>query len=347
MLTSSKGAHALTLSQPIPGRKPAFLPPASWGASGGNLVKGVTIRDFVPGDAPRMAEVQARCLAVSPDTGRFPPEFWHGPGFGNGANIFCAVDGQDELLGYAAISPSYISRHLKARILWLDLRADPQRAEAEAIKDILFEKAFVRAHEIARGLPDEKAALSATYFSAGRASIEYLKAKGFVHYQTCYTMQRDLSEPVPALPVPVGVEIRPWRMETEAEQRAYLAAYDEAFQSDAKSLEELQHFMQSAYWSVGTTFTAFADDLVVGSVAIWYWPGSKSAARTEHVFVIPPWRRQGIARYLLREGLLFLQERGLAYAELEVDGANKPALSLYQSLGYRVHRDEISLGFPL
>jgi ribosomal protein S18 acetylase RimI-like enzyme len=294
-----------------------------------------------------MARLQGSCVAACPDTGRFPAEFWHGPGFDGGKNIFCAVDGQDELLGYVAICPSYVSRHLGARLLWIDLRADPERQDAEAIKDVLLERARTRAYEIARQRPEEEFAISATYFSAGQASIQYLKARGFAHYQTCYAMRRDLSEPVPDLPAPSGVEIRPWLMETEAEQRAYLAAYEMAFQNDAKSLEEWQHFMRSEHWSVGTTFAAFADDQVVGSVAIWYRPGSRWGARTEHVFVIPQWQRRGIARCLLGQSLLYLRERELAHAELEVDGANRPALSLYRSLGYRVHKEEVSLGLPL
>lgn len=307
----------------------------------------ITIRNFVPTHAPRMAEVQARCVGACPDTSRFPPGFWQGPTFENGRNIFCAVDGQEGLLGYAAISPSYVSRHLGARVLWIDLRADPARVDAGAIKDILFGKAFVRAQEIARRQPREKTALSATYFSEGQASIEYLRGKGFRPYQTCFAMRRDLSAPLPDLPAPVGVEVRSWRMETEEEQRAYLGAYDAAFGDEGKNLEELQHFMKSEHWSVGTTFTAFAGDRVVGSVAIWYHPGSRGAGKTEAVFVIPGWRRQGIARSLLGEGMRYLKERGLAYAELEMDSTNQPALALYRSLGYHVFKKEVSLGLPL
>ena len=315
-------------------------------------MKEITIRNFAPGDERRMAEVQARCVAACPDTSRFPPNLWLGPGFGNGRNIFCAVNGQDELLGYAAVTPGYISRHLEARTLWLDLRIDPQHAMASAIKEALFGRAFSRARKLARRWPGERVALSATYFAAGQASIEYLKGKGFEHYQTCFYMRRDLTEPLPltepVLP-PEGVEVRPWRMETEEEQQAYLAAYDAAFQDESKSLADLQHFMQSEHWSVGTTFTAFASGVdasvhIVGSVAIWYRPGSKWAGKTEAVFVVPEWRRRGIARYLLCEAMSCLRERGLAYAELEMDSTNEPALALYQSLGYRIHQEEVSLG---
>lgn len=307
----------------------------------------VAIRNFAPADAPRLAEVQARSLGVSRDTSRFPPQFWCAPGFENGKNIFCATDEGDELLGYAAISPSYISRHLEARILWLDLRADPEREKANAVKDALFERALARAHEIAGRQLQERAALSATYFAEGQASIEYLKTQGFASYQTCYAMRRDLAAPLPDLPTPPGVEVRPWRLETEAEQRAYLEAYDAAFEDEGKNFEELNHFLQSEYWSVGTTFTAFANGRVVGSVATWYHPGSRWAGKTEAVFVIPAWRRRGIARHLLKKGMLYLKERGLAYAELEMDSTNEPALSLYESLAYRVYKEEVSLGLLL
>jgi hypothetical protein len=124
-----------------------------------NRVSGVTLRKYISADASRLAQIQARCVTACPDTGRFPPAFWDGPSFENGQNIFYAVDQQDELLGYAAISPSYISRHLDARVLWLDLRADPGRADADAIKDVLFQRALARAHDIAGQRPEERAAL--------------------------------------------------------------------------------------------------------------------------------------------------------------------------------------------
>jgi ribosomal protein S18 acetylase RimI-like enzyme len=38
-----------------------------------------------------------------------------------------------------------------------------------------------------------------------------------------------------------------------------------------------------------------------------------------------------------KAGMLHLTARGLAYAELEMDSANKPAMALYESLGYRVY----------
>jgi len=188
---------------------------------------------------------------------------------------------------------------------------------------------------------------SATYSSAGQASIEYLKAKEFTSYQTCYWMRRDVKEPVPDLSTTQGLEVRAWRMKTETEQRAYLEAYDAAFRGGGKPLEELQRFMRSKQWPVGTTFTAFAGERGVGSVAAWYRPSSQVAGKTEMLFVVPEWRRCGIASYLLKETPLYLRERGLAFAELEMDSENEPAGAPYRWLGYHVCQDEISLGLLL
>jgi hypothetical protein len=43
----------------------------------------------------------------------------------------------------------------------------------------------------------------------------------------------------------------------------------------------------------------------------------------------------------------YLRHRGLAYAELEMDSTNAPALALYESLGYGVYKEEVSLGLAL
>ena len=121
-------------------------------------------------------------------------------------------------------------------------------------------------------------------------------------------------------------------------------------------------------YSSSTTITAFAGEQVAGSVMVFYDPtGQPDAERTgatEWVFVLPQWRRRGVARYLLWAGLVYLQERGLDHAELQVVSDNRQALALYEdvlipsdvlipedvlipSVGYRLHQEEVSLGLVL
>jgi ribosomal protein S18 acetylase RimI-like enzyme len=310
----------------------------------------ITFRPFTPADAPRLVELQGRSLRLCADIRPIEAGFYLSPAFEQGQNISCAVDPQDRLLGYAAIYPNYVSRRLGARLLWTDLRVEPELPEAGELRDALLERTIVRAGEIRDELR-QPVALSATYFAEGRASIDYLLSRGFAHYESVFLMRRDLAQPIPDLPTPEGVQVRRWRLETEAEQRAYVEACNQAFQDDGRSLGELQHFMRSPMWGVGTTIAAFAGDQVAGNVMVFYDPaqppGAERFGATEWVFVLPQWRRRGVARYLLREALVYLRERGLAYAELQVVADNRQGLGLYEAVGYWLYREEISVGLVL
>ena len=44
----------------------------------------ITLRPFVPDDAPKMVALQARCLEISPDISLLPAGFYHGPKFEGG-----------------------------------------------------------------------------------------------------------------------------------------------------------------------------------------------------------------------------------------------------------------------
>lgn len=61
----------------------------------------------------------------------------------------------------------------------------------------------------------------------------------------------------------------------------------------------------------------------------------------EDVFVREPWRKRGIARYLLTQALKYLKSYQLQQANLMVLATNQSALSLYESVGFRVDREEI------
>lgn len=312
----------------------------------------MTIRSFVSGDALRMADIQKKHVEISHDASILSPGFFHAPGFENGRNIICAVDHEGWLVGYAAICPAHRSGKFGgAHVLWLDLRVDPALVEGDRLRDTLLEQAAARAREIKAALSAERVLLSATYFAAGVSSIEYLLSRGFQYYESTYTMRRNLFDPIPAAPTPEGVEVRSWRMESEAEQRAYLAASASALRDAAWKFGELQHFMKSELWSVGTTFTAFAGGEVVGSVMVWYDPNlqwnKERLGFTERLFVIPPWRKRGIANRLLTEGMRYLRRRGMAQAELQLVSDNRRTVVLYEALGYYVYKEEVSLGMVL
>ncbi len=316
------------------------------------MADGLTIRNFEPGDAARVTALQAWCVQACPDTSVFEPGFWLSPGFDGGKNIFCAVNGDGTLIGYVSILPAHTSEPLGgARVLAMDLRVAPTLQNGGHLRDALLERAVQCAGGLKKKLRAKEAVLSATYFSDGRPSIEYLLARGFVRYDVCYQMQRDLSRPIPSAPVPEGVDVRPCRMGTKREQLRYVRAFESVFDDGTWDLESLQHFMQSDMWSDGVAMTAFDETAVAGSVMAYYDPdlgrNPDRIGHTENVFVVPEWRRRGVARCLLRESLIYLKDRGMAAAQLEPGSGNDPALAAYEEMGYRVVQEELSLGLVL
>jgi GNAT superfamily N-acetyltransferase len=313
-------------------------------------VNGITLRTFVPEDASRMVELQRRSLATCPDISLLPEGFYFAPGFAGGRNVLCAVDASGAHLGHAVLFPNGIHKRLKAVMLWLDLRVDPDLENGDVLRDLLLEHITARARQVQHE-EGGRAMLYATYFEHGEASISYLKSRGFTHFESMVQMRRDLHRPIPVVLKPEGLEICSWQLETEQEQRRYFAASEAVFGTEERSLEDLQHFLHSDLWAGGTAVTAFDGDRVVGSVMAYHDPNSAEdggrVGLTEYVFVLPEWRRRGVARYLLAESLAYLKEREVDHASLEVLVENVHALSLYEDLGYTRLHAEISLGLWL
>lgn len=268
------------------------------------------------------------------------------PAFAGGRNIFCAYDAAERLLGYAFIfvkAPAGTGRDL-----YVEVKARPDLPNAGEVRDRLFDAILARAQETARAEPQWSARLQAVCFAFETDAIRHYQAKGLAHYESGYMMGRSLAEPVPDLPAPAGVEVRAWRMESEAEQLRYLAAHNAALQDYPWDLGMLRYFMGSPMWAVGTSFTAFAGDEIAGSLLAYWNEGENQRSgqlvgSTEEIFVLPPWRGRGIARCLIARGLRFLREQGLAEARLEMASTNAAALALYRSMGYRVLHEQLFL----
>jgi len=302
----------------------------------------MVLRNFLADDASCLANIQGRCVDVCPDTGKFEPGFWFSPGFENGRNIFIAQTKDTQILGYAAIKSAYYSNKLEARIFWIDLRTDPEIDLNSAIKDALLEKIIRRGCEMKREENRARAAVGATYFAQGQSSIDYLKSRGFRHFETMLAMRKNLFDgSIPKINLPQGIELKPWRMESRGEKIAYLAAREAAFGYPLGRLDLLEHFTRSELWQGGTSFTAFCGSEIVGSVM------ALSNGLLDYVFVMPEWRGNGIGKGLISEALKYLQKREHTQAWLEVYSHNKAAISLYQSFGFETFKEEISLGYLL
>ena len=259
----------------------------------------ITIQPFTASHIPDVIELQQAYSEVYPDTQVIPGEVYLSPAFEG--NIFCAFDEVGKLVGYAPLYPVLMRDASNLpHTLWTEIKVHPEFEAPNEIKDQLLGQILIRAREVTGEFPGHPIRLTFQYFPSETASIAYVTSKGCQHTESVFTMRRDLSREVPSIQTLEGIEIRPWRMESEAEQQAYVDARNECFPEAPIELGEWQYFMQSPQWSVGTTFAAFHGSELVGNVAI-FWDEAENLRSgnrigfTEYIFVRSQWRGKNIA----------------------------------------------------
>jgi ribosomal protein S18 acetylase RimI-like enzyme len=68
---------------------------------------------------------------------------------------------------------------------------------------------------------------------------------------------------------------------------------------------------------------------------------------TEDIWVLPEWRRQGVASAMIARALTYLRDKGMEAATLSVAAPNERALRLYTRLGYRIVSESRILSLDL
>ncbi|HET9435740.1 MAG TPA: GNAT family N-acetyltransferase [Candidatus Limnocylindrales bacterium] len=189
------------------------------------------------------------------------------------------------------------------------------------------------------------------------AAAPFAEAAGYHVESYGVLMTRPLDEPIPDVPLPDGLEVRPVR---EADHRRIWDADVEAFRDHRDPAERTESDFVSWYsepdldtslWEV-----AWDGDEVAGSVMNFVFRDENaelglSRGWLEHVSVRRPWRKRGLASALMTRSMQRLRDLGLAEAALGADAENlSGAVRLYESLGFRrvrtaaSYRKELSIG---
>jgi ribosomal protein S18 acetylase RimI-like enzyme len=308
----------------------------------------IQIETYRPEFGAAMEALQRRYIAALPQGTKFVPRelYNHHPALEGGQNVFCAFVEGRVLAGYGALFPTPAEPGSPPEIpntIWVHIRVDPEAERGAVLQDVLYAAILQRCGEYGRRWRDRRTRLAISYPVARQDEIAYFAAQGLVKFDALLQMARDLSEPLAPLSLPPGVTVRRWALETRQDRQRYLEVETVVFPQSPRTLDELAFTMRG--WEGGTAVTAFdAQENIVGSVMA-YWYGAH--AITEDVFVVPGWRRKGLARYLIGEGMRYLAQNGKGAANLEVKESNQPAVGLYQSLGYRVVNTELQLGLEI
>jgi len=111
------------------------------------------------------------------------------------------------------------------------------------------------------------------------------------------------------------------------------------------TVEEMSFRINSSTWSRRDIVLTYEGDRAIGCCWIgMVCEGGVPSVRKGRIHMLgvdPGYRGKGIGRELMMAGLTRLRNRGLKVAELTVDGENRTARALYQSLGFEVQANTL------
>lgn len=115
---------------------------------------------------------------------------------------------------------------------------------------------------------------------------------------------------------------------------AHLQAHDAAFQPPLSSRVNLADYARKLA-THAVRFEAWADDDLIGLVAVYCNAPDQGTAFVSNVSVLASHARQGIARHLMQSAITHVLKLGFANLRLDVDRRATAALRLYLSLGFQ------------
>lgn len=175
----------------------------------------------------------------------------------------------------------------------------------------------------------------------GRVAL--LREQGFEQVRWFFDMIRDLSEPIPEVALPDGLEVRPVGMENIRQiWKADSEAFKDHWGGFDDSDERLQSWIESPSFDPTMWLIAWDGDEVAGGVINGIAAEENEAIGVQRgwlhsVFTRRPWRKRGLANALIARSLQLIKERGMDYGVLGVDADNPTgALGLYERNGFKV-----------
>jgi ribosomal protein S18 acetylase RimI-like enzyme len=172
--------------------------------------------------------------------------------------------------------------------------------------------------------------------------IQLAKDFEYQEIRWAYEMVRPIERSLPEVALPAGLEVRPVK---ESEYRKVFDSQNESFRDHWGHVEptekDYQRFISHSTFNPSLWKVAWDQDQVAGMVLNFVNEEenkeyNRNRGYTENISVRRPYRRQGLARYLLVDSIKMFQEMGMEDTALGVDADNpNHALSLYEGVGYQ------------
>jgi ribosomal protein S18 acetylase RimI-like enzyme len=307
----------------------------------------VIVRTYQARDIEKLARFFERYRGAFPDAKLAPPEYYtYHPTLAGGQNVFCVLDHQERIVGFAPVFPAPATEESEPEEphhIWTIVLADPGAPDAGQARTLLLERVIERAGAIKASFTPRRVKLAADMAASQRPDIAHLLENGFECYEGMHVMSRKTKDPVPDISIPQEITVRFWEMTLEEDRMSYVRAFNSCFSECPKTIEGLGFILDSPMWA-GTVVAAFAPGNQLAGSVLAYPNEEAGWGVVDDVFVLPEWRRRGIARRLVGEGIRCLREQGVEEVRLDVVQSNEPAILLYRSMGYVTINEEVMLG---
>jgi len=207
-----------------------------------------------------------------------------------------------------------------------------------------------RLREIAAGHPPEGRKFYQSGYDDGQKDQKrLLSSSGYEGVRWFFEMTRPIEAPLPEVSLPATFEVRPV---PEDRYRDVFKAQSEAFRDHwgfvEPSEEDYKRFLNEPTFDPSLWKVAWHGDEVAGMVLNFInreenEEFDRKRGYTEDISVRKPYRRQGLARYLLVRSVVMFREMGMKETALGVDADNpNQALNLYESVGYEVVKENVT-----
>lgn len=293
----------------------------------------IIIRNFQKEDFPLLGELYQAVTAKENAT------FWWVGDEANWSNVYCAFEhgkmiakGQVSIINTIPPGRSEENKHS----IYVNLKTLPERDNDGELLEKVYQQLYRRARKLKETLPDTyQTMLCVGNDSSDTENNRFFIQKGYQHLNSLFQMKRDLREPIPVVMLDEYFHFSHWKMESAQEEREYLDVEATIWPDAPLGLERLSDYKSKALW---TSMVIRHGDTITASLMAWR---EDDDGVVEDVFVQETWRKRGFARFLLTQALDYLQSHELEAAYLMVETTNKSALALYESVGFRVDKEEI------
>ena len=291
------------------------------------------IRRFQQEDMPLLGELYESVKTIEDAT------FWSVGNEDNWSNVYCAFeDGKIVAKGQVNII-SVISTGCKEKnkhSIYINLKTRSERQHDDVLLDEIYNYLFKRAIELKSTLPQAyQTILCVGNDSKETANNQFFIEKGYCPLNSLYHMTRDLTHPVQELKLSEEFEFSYWNINTLSEEQEYLEIDTEIWPNAPLGLTALSEYKSNPLW---TSMIVKQSSTIIGGLMVWQ---EEDRGVIEDVFVREPWRKKGIARFLLTKALTYLQDHQLPFVDLTVLTTNQSALTLYESVGFVIDGEEV------